>query len=85
MNLDSLAFNELGTIAVFREDANMSFAGKSDNEVKALAGSPNLLRFAHHYSPEELTDIFKPQGLKPNSYSIEIGKTPSGNLNKQIL
>lgn len=69
---------ELGTIAVFDPAAKITFIDKSDEEIKSLANSEHLQRLAHHYSPEELINIFNESGMKTLNYHIEIGKTPSG-------
>lgn len=74
-----LITGEFGTIAVFDPDAKITFVGKSDEEVAALKHSPYLRRFAHHYSPEELIELGKNNGLTAVKYAIELGKTPSGN------
>ena len=80
-----LITGEWGTIAVFDPEENINFYGKKDEEVKKLAKSPNLLRFAHHYSRQELVDLFQNAGLTPVSYSAEVGTTPSGNKIDSII
>ena len=69
--------DEYGTIAVFDPMDKISFAGLSDEEVADL--SPQVIRLAHHYSPEEMIGLVKSQeDLAVSSYSVERGTTPSG-------
>lgn len=74
----ALITKEMGTIAVFDPKAKVSFEGLSDEEVEALRKSEDLVRFAHHYKPAELDDIFKEAGFQSVKYTVEVGKTPSG-------
>jgi ubiquinone/menaquinone biosynthesis C-methylase UbiE len=75
-----LITGEYGTIAVFDPSAKITFRGRSDDDIALLAKSPYLQRFAHHYSPKELMDLIESQKeLKIIKYSVEIGRTPSGN------
>ncbi len=74
----ALITKEEGTIAVFNPTSGISFRGKTNDEVASLSDSPHLQRFAHHYTQNELASVFSEVGLKPESYSVEIGKTPSG-------
>ncbi|MEK7112481.1 MAG: class I SAM-dependent methyltransferase [Patescibacteria group bacterium] len=80
-----LITNEYETIAVFEPKQKITFRGKTDDEIKALAGSPYLVRFAHHYSPEELTRIFESVGFENPEHSIELGGTPSGTPIENII
>jgi ubiquinone/menaquinone biosynthesis C-methylase UbiE len=74
-----LITKEYGTIAVFDSSAKITFEGKSDEEVSGLRNSPDLKRFARHYSPNEIAKLAKDNNLTPVDYKVEKGKTPSGN------
>lgn len=74
----SLITGEKGTIAVFKPEAKITFIGLSDEAVKQLAHSEHLERFAHHYLPEELVEIFNKAGFRAIKYTTERGETPSG-------
>lgn len=80
-----LITNEYGTIAVFDSKQKITFRGKTDDEVKALADSPYLVRFAHHYSFKELTQLFESVGFENPKHSIELGATPSGTPIENII
>ena len=81
----ALITGEQGTIAVFDPSKNISFKGLSDDEVAQLKDSPDLIRFAHHYTPKELIDLLKDARFKVLKYSVEIGSTPSGNPIENII
>lgn len=80
-----LITGEYGTIAVFDSSKKITFKGLTDEQIKELGGSPYLVRFAHHYTPEELIGLSKEAGFKVLKYSVEIGKTPSGNEIENIV
>lgn len=80
-----LITGELGTIAVFDPAKKISFQNKSDEEIKQMASSPDLVRFAHHFQPSELAKIFLETGFEVPRYTIELGKTPSGNPIENII
>lgn len=80
-----LITGELGTIAVFDPDQKITFSGKSDQEVAYLTESPYLVRFAHHYYPQELIQLFQNAGFSVERYTIEIGKTPSRTPIENII
>jgi ubiquinone/menaquinone biosynthesis C-methylase UbiE len=74
-----LITGEYGTIAVFDPEAKVTFLGKSNEEVAGLKKSPYLQRFAHHYSPGELTDLIESEKkLTVKKCSTEVGRTPTG-------
>jgi SAM-dependent methyltransferase len=82
----ALITGESGTIAVFDPDAKISFRGLSDDDIRTLGqDSIKLVRFAHHYLPNELSAIFKNAGFDIESYKIERGETPSGKPIENII
>ena len=80
-----LITNEYGTIAVFETKQKITFRGKTDDEVKALADSPYLVRFAHHYNPDELTRIFESVGFENPKHSMELGTTANATPIENII
>lgn len=80
-----LITGEYGTIAVFDPKEHITFKGKNEDEIKALSDSPFLVRFAHHYSPDELGRIMRDAGFETPNHSIEIGSTPSGTPIENII
>lgn len=82
----ALITKEEGTIAVFNPNAVVSFVGLSDNDVVKLGqDEKKLMRFARHYSPKELIELFGSVGVSIQSYTIEVGKTPSGTPIENII
>lgn len=79
----ALITGEQGTIAVLK--SGESFVGKSDDDLKKMRGTDVIERFAHHYTPEELVHLLETTSLKLLSYTIELGKTPSGNDIENIV
>lgn len=78
-----LITGEHGTIAVLKSGEN--FIGKSDEELRALRGTDVIERFAHHFTPDEFIHLIQISSLKLQSYTIELGKTPSGNDIENII
>lgn len=74
----ALITGEVGTIAVFDPTAHVSFRGLTDTQVAQYKDSQLINRFAHHFSPEELLELFCTNGFKVDRYSVERGSTPSG-------
>lgn len=79
----ALITGEMGTIAVLKKGT--TFAGLSDHEVAALKNTDAIQRYAHHYSPAELIVLVQNSGLEVVQYTIELGKTPSGNAIENII
>lgn len=76
----ALITGEPGTVAVLRSGEN--FIGKSDEEVAAMKGTNKIVRYAHHYTTQELVDLVASQGFKVRKCTIDLATTPVGK--KQI-
>jgi SAM-dependent methyltransferase len=72
----ALITGEIGTIAVLR--SGVSFANKTDDEIIAMKGTDDVIRYAHHYFPSELKSLLQSSGFRVRTTSIGLTKTPSG-------
>lgn len=72
----ALITGEIGTIAVLRK--GVGFVGKTDKEIIAMKGTDDVVRYAHHYFPQELKKLLESSGFTTNSITIGLTKTPSG-------
>lgn len=72
----ALITGERGTIAVLKSGEN--FTGKSNEAVAAMKGTGAIVRYAHHYAPEELVDLLHTGGFNVLTYTTELGQTPTG-------
>ncbi|MCB9800938.1 MAG: class I SAM-dependent methyltransferase [Pseudomonadales bacterium] len=82
-NRHALITQEYGTIAVLRHGEN--FVGKTDDDLRAMRGTDAIERFAHHYTPDEFIRLINASFLKMQSYTVELGQTPSGNDIENII
>ncbi len=72
----ALITGERGTIAVLKSGEN--FIGKSNEAISAMKGTNAIVRYAHHYAPEELVDLLHTTGFNVLTCTTELGQTPAG-------
>lgn len=79
----ALITGEKGTIAVLKSGEN--FVGKNNEEVAAMKGTKAIERFAHHFTPGEMSDLLQNAGFTVEKYSVEVGQTPKGKKSIENL
>lgn len=72
----ALITGEKGTIAVLRSGEN--FIGKTNTEIAAMRGTEEVIRYAHHYTTQELIDLVAFEGLRVRKCQVELALTPVG-------
>ncbi len=81
----SLITGEYGTTVGFNPICPIPFEVMTDDQILRYAAEHKIDRFTHHYSPEEMVDIFSNAGFHISRVFIENGISPSGNQRDALI
>lgn len=81
----AMVTGELGTIAVFKDEAKIIMEGLTPNQIGERVKMEDIVRFAHYYEPKELIRLFESAGFNILQCVIEPGIRPSGSPMDAII